>query len=553
MTAQPLARVLLAALRDHGAREIFGIPGDFALPFFRHVESSGILPLYTLSHEPAVGFAADAAARVHSSLGVAAVTYGAGALNMVNAVAASFAEKSPVVVVSGGPGAHERASGLLLHHQAKTLDSQARIYAEITCDQTRLDDPARAPHDIARVLASAARCSQPVYIEVPRDMVDAPCEPVVPWPPAPYDADALAAAADEILAHIAAAHAPVLMVGVEVRRFGLEAKVATLAQRLGLPVVTSLLGRGLLADAAVPPAGTYLGVAGTPEITALVEGSDALLLLGVIISDTNFGVSAKKIDLRRTIQALDGRVSLGFHVYPQIPLGALVDALLAQLPERTPRPVPACRTEHPYGLAADDAPIAPRDIAAGVNDLMRAHGRMPIAADVGDCLFTAMDIDHTELTAPGYYATMGYGVPAALGLQAATGRRPLALVGDGAFQMTGWELGNCARYGWDPIVVVFNNAGWEMLRAFQPESRFTELDEWRLADAANALGGEGVRVRTRRELHAALERAASRRGRFQLVEAMIARGNLSPTLARFVAGARVQSGVDPGPGTDASE
>ncbi|MCU0888723.1 MAG: thiamine pyrophosphate-binding protein, partial [Rubritepida sp.] len=69
MTVQPLARALLVALRDHGAREMFGIPGDFALPFFRHVESSGILPLYTLSHEPAVGFAADAAARVHASLG----------------------------------------------------------------------------------------------------------------------------------------------------------------------------------------------------------------------------------------------------------------------------------------------------------------------------------------------------------------------------------------------------------------------------------------------------------------------------------------------------
>ncbi len=119
--------------------------------------------------------------------------------------------------------------------------------------------------------------------------------------------------------------------------------------------------------------------------------------------------------------------------------------------------------------------------------------------------------------------------------------------------MTGWELGNCTRYGWDPIVVVFNNSGWEMLRAFQPESRFTDLGEWRLAEAANALGGEGVRVRTRGELRAALERAATRRGRFQLVEAMIPRGNLSPTLARFVAGARVQAGLDAAEATKASE
>src|SRR5512140_3042181 len=164
-----IGHALLRALADHGAAEIFGIPGDFVLPFFAAVERTRILPLYTLSHEPAVGFAADAAARQGSRIGVAAVTYGAGALNMVNPVAAAFAEKSPVVVISGAPGKGESSRGLLLHHQAKTLDSQFQIYAEITCDQVRLDDARRAPAEIARVLASCLRHSQPVYIELPRD------------------------------------------------------------------------------------------------------------------------------------------------------------------------------------------------------------------------------------------------------------------------------------------------------------------------------------------------------------------------------------------------
>ena len=96
-----LGHAVLTALKDHGAEAIFGIPGDFALPFFKVIEESGILPLYTLSHEPGVGFAADAAARVNCSLGVAAVTYGAGAFNLVNAIAGACAERSPVVVISG--------------------------------------------------------------------------------------------------------------------------------------------------------------------------------------------------------------------------------------------------------------------------------------------------------------------------------------------------------------------------------------------------------------------------------------------------------------------
>jgi indolepyruvate decarboxylase len=263
----------------------------------------------------------------------------------------------------------------------------------------------------------------------------------------------------------------------------------------------------------------------------------------VIISDTNFGVSARQIDLRRTIRALDREVTLGYHTYRDIPLAALVDALLAKVPARA-APAVAPGVAYPRHMPPDDAPIAPNDVACAVNDLMALHGRLPIAVDVGDCLFTAMDIDHTALIAPGYYASMGFGVPAGLGLQAATGERPLVLVGDGAFQMTGWELGNCARYGFDPIVIVFNNASWEMLRTFQPESRFNDLPEWRFAEAAASLGGDGTRVTTRRALAAALARAQATRGRFQLIEAMIPRGVLSDTLARFVAGVkRISAGV----------
>jgi indolepyruvate decarboxylase len=191
---------------------------------------------------------------------------------------------------------------------------------------------------------------------------------------------------------------------------------------------------------------------------------------------------------------------------------------------------------YPRGLTADDQPIAPSDVAAAINDLFDRHGKMPMAADMGDCLFIAMEVDNTALAAPGYYAGMGFGVPAGIGAAVATGRRPLVLVGDGAFQMTGWELGNCGRYGLDPIVVLLNNRSWEMLRAFQPEATFNDLDDWHFASIAPALGGAGERVTTRRELAAALERAVENRGRFSLVEVMLPRGTTSDTLARFVAG-----------------
>ncbi len=540
--------LFIAAVRAVGAREVFGLPGDFALPLFKALEESSDLPVYTLSHEPGVGFAADAAARLHGRPSVAAVTYGAGAFNILNPVAAAYAEKSPVIVVSGGPGAADRGSGLGVHHQAKHLRSQLDIFTEVTCAQTVLDDAETAPAELARVLSRCLAESRPVYIEVPRDQVFVNCAPLAPGAlvTAPAtDPEALAACVDEIMARLEGAAAPVLLVGIETRRFGVEQEAGELAARLGVPVTTTFMGRGLLSRIGAEFAGSYMGVAGDAAVTDMVESSDALIMLGVLLSDTNFGISARHIDLRKAVLIGDGQVSIGFHTYPNMPVADVVSEMHRRVASRALPALASPRERYPYGLAADDEPITPADIATAINDVFDEIGPMPIAADMGDCLFTAFSIENTELVAPGYYATMGYGVPAGIGVEVATGRRPLVLVGDGAFQMTGWELLNCPRYGLSPVVIVFNNASWEMLRAFQPESAFNNLDALDFSAIARSLGGEGHVATTRAELQAALRRAVSRSDTFQLIDARIPRGVLSPTLQRFVDGfKRMRAGGD---------
>ena len=535
---------LLRALKNHGAREIFGIPGDFILPLFKQIEESAILPLITLSHEPGLGFAADAAARMHGGIGVVAVTYGAGALNTVNAVASAYAERVPLVVLAGCPGEVEAHSGLLLHHQVRHVDSQWRIFGEITCDRVRLSDPETGPADLARVLRSCREYSQPVLIEVPRDMTLVPMAEVPVLPASAFSAEAVAECADEWMARIQSAQRPVLVLDVEVRRFGIEARVAELARRLHLPVLTTFMGRGLLTDdglhQGVQLHGTYLGVAGDAATTALLDESDLPVMLGAILSDNNFGVSAQRMDFRRALIAAHREARVGHHLYQNIPLAALVEALLERAPAAGQRAAHAQppRLEYPTGLVADDAPVCAADLSRALNDRILAHGPMNIVSDIGDCLFAAMELLPTPLVAPGYYATMGFGVPAGIGAQVATGQRSLILVGDGAFQMTGWELGNCPRLGLDPIVIVLNNQTWEMIRAFQTESRCAALGDWHLADAADALGGRGHRVHTRAQFKAALDAAYAERGRFQLIELMVPPGDSTPTLRRFSEGIR---------------
>ena len=112
---------LFDQLWNHGVRHIFGIPGDFVLNLYEALEDDGRFQLVRLSHEPAVGFAADGAARMTNGLGVCCVTYGAGGLNMINPVACAYAEESPLIILSGGPG-HLDADCLLLRLVERFFD-----------------------------------------------------------------------------------------------------------------------------------------------------------------------------------------------------------------------------------------------------------------------------------------------------------------------------------------------------------------------------------------------------------------------------------------------
>ena len=158
---------------------------------------------------------------------------------------------------------------------------------------------------------------------------------------------------------------------------------------------------------------------------------------------------------------------------------------------------------------------------------------MPLVSDTGDCLFAAVEIQSNDCVAPAYYATMGFAVPAALGLQVSSGRRPLVLVGDGAFQMTGSEIAHAGVLGCNPIIVLLNNARWEMLQAFYPHAGYNDTVPWPFARLAELWGGRGVVAATIGEFRAALHEAWSD-PRFTLIEVPLAKGDISPVLSRFV-------------------
>jgi indolepyruvate decarboxylase len=534
-----LARFLLDQLAEAGVDTIFGIPGDFILRLCQVIDEYPGIRFRTMSHEPGVGFAACGAARGTQGLGVACVTYGAGALNMVNPIAAAYAEKTPVLVLTGGPGEDERSRGILVHHQVKSFESQLKVFSEVTHYQAVLNDPETAAEQVRYAIDVCRLYSLPVYLEVPRDMVDreihlSPARGLA----VPTNPGAVEEAAAEILRKLAQARRPVLVVGVEVHRQRLAAPVVRLAEALGLSVVSTFMGRGTFPDDHPQYAGVYLGPASAPGVREMVEESDFLLMLGALVSDTNMGVRLTAIDPRKVALAVSRRVETGYHRYEDVPLGDLVACLLDH-PQSRGREDYIHNPGRPPFMRADDQPSeGPIRVAAMIAEINRflfekvaEKGAMPLVTDTGDCLFCSHQIDTQTVLASAYYATMGFGMPAALGFEATTGKRPLVLVGDGGFQMTGQELIHAARWGLRPIVVLMNNGSWEMLQAFLP-SGYNSLPDGHYAEVARLWGAAAWQVRTAGDLRVALGEAHAV-DRPALIEVLLAPGDISETLYTF--------------------
>lgn len=162
---------------------------------------------------------------------------------------------------------------------------------------------------------------------------------------------------------------------------------------------------------------------------------------------------------------------------------------------------------------------------------------MIVIADPGDALFGASDLfikDGAHFLAPAYYCSLGFAVPAALGVKAAAPKlRPLVLVGDGAFQMTGMEIATAARYGMNPIIIVLDNDGYGTERAML-DGAFNNVLRWDYAEIPRVIGGGlGVKVTTEREMETALVKARANHSSWSIIQVMLDRDDHSPALKRL--------------------
>ncbi|WP_394754376.1 alpha-keto acid decarboxylase family protein [Crenothrix sp.] len=541
-----IGQYLLKSLHAAGVQHIFGVPGDYILGFYDLIVKSPIQHIGT-TREDTAAFAADGYARC-LGMGALAVTYGVGALNTVNAVAGAYAESSPVIVISGAPGVREQRDDPLIHHRFGPFTLQREIFERITCATVVLNDPVIAFRQIDRAIAAARRFCKPVYIEIPRDLVNVegypmPAEAIEQFV---SDPTALSEAIAETTALMATSVSPIIIAGVELHRRGLQGALVELVERSRIPVVATLTGKSVIAERHPAYLGIYEGAMSSENARYMVEQSDSLLMLGVTLNEIDTGIYTAKLDPHKMIRASLNEVIISAHRYPNIALTDFLSHLISAVKPYRDDFLVSPVTGEPNNFPEPNRPITITRLADRLNEALTPD--MIVVCDVGDCLFAAIDLrvhEQSEFLASSFYTSMGFAMPAALGAQVARpDHRSLVLIGDGAFQMTGTELSTHARLGLNPIVVVFNNRGYSTER-YILEGPFNDINDWRFDRLGEVFGPlKGYDASTEQDFEEALVQSLNNRTMPSIINVHLTVEDASPAMKRL--GAHLKAKVKGG-------
>ena len=522
------AQALIKSLEQEGVEVVFGLPGGAILPVYDPLLESSIRHIL-VRHEQGAGHMAEGYALATGRPGVAMVTSGPGATNIVTAIGNAYMDSTPLVVITG-----QVSSGVIGTDAFQECDITG-----ITMGITKHNFLIRSGHEIPRVVASAFYLANsgrpgPVLIDLPKDIAQASMEW---WYPETIDEldlpgyqPVVALNGDDVAAAVALinqAQRPVLYVGGGTLKSRASEALLAFANRTRMPVVTTLMARGAFPDSNPLNLGMP-GMHGTyPAVTA-IQKSDLLISLGARFDDrvtgrvSSFAPSAKVIHvdidraehnkIRRADVALHGTVGDALAAFEAA--GATppnLDAWWAEIGEWQRRYPLAYEAGHPEGL------LRPQKVIEAIA-AQAAPGTI-VSSGVGQhqmwaSQYWAFEEPGTWINSGGA-GTMGFGVPSAIGAKVARPDRTVWCIdGDGCFQMTAQELVTARSQGIPIKVAILNNAYLGMVRQWQEmfyDERYSEVyldaDLPDYVKWAESMGCVGLRARTEAEMHEVIARA----------------------------------------------
>lgn len=554
-----VAKYIATRLGQHGAGVLFGVPGATCDPLFAAAAANGSgVQVVVTSCDLEAGYAADGYARVRG-LGAVAVTYGVGTMSLIGVIGGAFAERSPVVVVNGGPTPEDlrlqRDFGTFFSHSIGRDKTDLTMFREVTEYAERAEKVEDVPRIVDAAIKTALTLQRPVYVEIPKNLWDAslpaPGKAIDVSVPPSGEEDRIAG---EIVAALRAAKRPALMLGIEIQRYGLAKEAAALVAALGVPYVTDLLAKSVIPEQTAGFAGVYAGQNSLAPVKALIEESDAVLAFGCVMGRQYRNLVTKSS--ASMIVVANGTARLGRKPAAKAILGPLLVALGKQSWKGDAARLAATR---PAGLSFDERrrslPDTPASAAAGepgmtydatlraVSDALDES--MVVITDTSLSMYPAAELNvagQGGFLCNGVWQAIGFSVGAAVGVAIGGARRPIVLCGDGGFQMTAQSLSTMAQRKLRCIVLVLDNGHYGIEQWLLDPGYFARggaaplpylaLNRWKYADLAKALGFETTRtVETEADLRKALADAKAATGPV-LIETRIQRRDLPAQLRK---------------------
>ncbi|MFG1608097.1 alpha-keto acid decarboxylase family protein [Actinoplanes sp. NPDC049265] len=543
-----VGQYLVDRLGQLGLGHLFSIAGDYSIEWVNRYVTPSPIEVIEEVNELNAGYAADGYARL-KGIGALCVTYSAGALSAVNAIAGAFVEKVPVVLINGTPSIKKtltfEQTGFSSHHFISGRETDLQSFEHITAATVRVDNPDLAPMLIDYALSRCVSDKRPVYIELLQDMVDLACEPprgVLTPARVLSDQGALEQSVARLAERLRNATNPLVWVGIEVDRLGLHDRAERLVRQLNVPYVSELLSKAVLSEDDALFAGVFDGQASSTAVKNLVRDSDFVLALGVWLTDINS--LGWDVDFDKTAFVSFDTVKDGTFFSAQVALEHVLDGLLAaQVTRGTPeRPRMPARELPSMALDGDEITYQ------GFYDTIPQYvdENTIIGSDASLNYFGSLLLRVPAaggFVAQSSYSAIGYIGPAATGLCLAKGdkHRVLVFAGDGGFQMTAQCLSVQTRFGLNPIIFVINNGvyGVEQWLAdasvFATDKPFYQscvLHPWNYSKLADVFGCQGWKATTYVELKEAMAGALANWDTPSIIEVVVADKSI-PSNARW--------------------
>ncbi|WP_019502592.1 biosynthetic-type acetolactate synthase large subunit [Pseudanabaena sp. PCC 6802] len=483
------AFALIDSIRRQGVKHLFGYPGGAILPVYDEIykaEARGEISHILVRHEQAAAHAADAYARATGQVGVCIATSGPGATNLVTGIATAQMDSVPLVIVTGQVPSYAIGTDAF---------QETDIFG-ITLPLVKHSYVVRQPEDIARVVAEAFHIAitgrpGPVLIDIPKDIGQKEFE----YEPekvelqlrgyqSKINGDLDREQIDAAVSLIRTAMRPLLYVGGGAIVSNAHAEVKQLAERFAVPVTTTLMGKGAF-DENHPLSVGMLGMHGTAYANFAVQGCDLLIAVGARFDDRVTGRLDKFAPEAKVIHIDIDPAEVGKNRKPDIPIVGDVKVVLAALLAATTYEE-ATRTKAWLEQIAEWKVDYPLEIPHYPNALSPQEVIAEFGKQAPDAYYTT-DVGQHQMWAAQFLrsgprrwissaglGTMGYGMPAAMGVKVALPEHEVICIsGDASFQMNLQELATLAQYGINVKTVIINN-GWQgMVRQWQ-ESFYSE-------------------------------------------------------------------------------